>query len=168
MRKLNFYFIIILAAALSACGYSEEFNEFNHENTFLISFPDYMKECDDFQADLELKNSYRNTYGFVKVYEKEGRTLEEFQHQMLGVLKGYELLNDVLVTDSVYRDTEDFQSIDIELYGLMQDENIYYWHSCFESAGKFYEVVCWTRSMDRKQRYGPDLEKVIMSFKPLV
>lgn len=168
MRKLNFLFIITLAALMTACGYSEEFNEFNHENTFVISFPDYMEECDDFQADLELKNSYRNTYGFVKVYAKDGNTLEEFQKEMLSVLKGYELLTDVLVTDSFYRDTEDFQAIDVQLYGVMQEENIYYWHSCFESEGKFYEVVCWTRSMDRKQRYGPDLEKVIESFRPLV
>lgn len=168
IQSIKIFIIALLASGLYSCAYSDEFNEVNHENKFVISFPDYMESCDDFQADLGYKNSYRNTYAFVKSYDKEGKNLKEFQSQVLHVLKSYELLNDPLVTDSVYREDENFKAIDIQLYGVMDEENIYYWHSTFESDGKFYEVVCWTRSMDRKQRYGPDLEKIIAGFKPLI
>jgi hypothetical protein len=153
---------------LLSCGYTEDFNEVNHHNEFLISYPDYMKECNDFQADLEYKNAYRNTYSLVKVYDKDGQSLEEFQQKTLGSLKTYGPLSKALVTDSVYRDKDNFKAIDVQLYGTMNGENIYYWHSAFESNGQFFEVVCWTRSMDRKQRYGPDLAQIIASFKPLI
>lgn len=168
MTTIKQFLSIIFLSLLLSCGYSDEFNEVNHENTFIISFPDYMKECNDFDADLEYKNAYRNTYSLVKVYDKNGYSLEEFQKKTLGVLKSYEPLTKPLVTDSIYRENETFTAIDIELYGTMDGENIYYWHSTFESDGKFYEVVCWTRSMDRKQRYGADLAQIIASFKPLI
>ena len=168
MRLINIILFIPLIVGLHSCGYSEEFNEVNHNNEFIISFPDYMEDCNDFSADLGSKNSYRNTYAFVKVYEKEGQSLAQFHESVLNILKTYELLKDPLVTDSVYRQGVNFTAIDIELYGVMEDENIYYWHSAFESDDKFFEVVCWTRSMDRKQRYGSDLEKIITGFKPLI
>ena len=91
-----------------------------------------------------------------------------FHESVLSTLKSYELLKDPLVTDSVFRQGMSYKAIDIELYGVMENENIYYWHSAFESEEKFFEVVCWTRSMDRKQRYGADLEKIITGFKPLI
>lgn len=168
MKLINHFLGLLTFSLLLSCGYSDEFNEVNHNNEFLISYPDYMDECNDFQADLEYKNAYRNTYGLVKVYDKNGQTLEEFQQKTLGTLKTYEPLNKALVTDSFFRENENFKAIDVQLYGTMDGENVYYWHSAFESKGKFFEVVCWTRSMDRKQRYGPDLEKVIASFKPLI
>jgi hypothetical protein len=168
MQIIKILLLVVVASSLHSCGYSDEFKEINHDEQFVISFPDYMESCEDFGADVNYKNSYRNTYSLVNVYDKEGRTLQEFQKEVLGLLKGYELLNDPLITDSVYRETDSFSAIDVQLYGIMDNQNIYYWHSAFESEGQFFEVVCWTRSMDRKQRYGPDLEKVLASFKPLV
>lgn len=167
MKTVNQIIAFIFLSILLACGYSEEFNEVNHNNEFIISYPDYMKETNDFPGDLAYKNAYRNTYSLVKVYDKEGRSLLDFQKEVLGVLKAYEPLTKPLVTDSTYREEDGYKAIDVKLYGTMDGENIYYWHSAFESDGKFFEVVCWTRSMDRKQRYGPDLEAVIASFKPL-
>lgn len=168
MSKLKIFYLFLGISVLSACAYSDEFHEVNHDNQFIIAFPDYMKTCEDFQADVQFKNAYRNTYSIVNAEDKNGRTFAEFQKEKLDILKGYDMLSKPLVTDSSYRETENFKAIDIKLYGIMDEENIYYWHSSFESNGKFFEVVCWTRSMDRKQRYGPDLEKVITSFKPLV
>lgn len=167
MKEFRLLYVLIITSILTSCAYSDEFKEINHDNTFLISYPDYMDECEDFQADLQYKNSYRNTYSLVNVEDKNGRTFEEFQKEKLDLLKGYDLLSKPLVTDSLYREETNYTAIDIKLYGVMDDENIYYWHTSIESDGKFYEVVCWTRSMDRKQRYGPDLEKIIDSFKPL-
>jgi hypothetical protein len=167
MKIVNQFFIILSFAIVSSCAYSDEPVEMNHENQFMISIPDYMKSCDDFDADLEYKNAYRNTYTIVNVFDKAGKTLEQFQRETLTLLKSYEPLTKPLITDSIYRDLESFQAIDVELYGTMNGENIYYWHSAFEGKENFYEVVCWTRSMDRKQRYGPDLAQIILSFKPL-
>ena len=51
MRIINIILFIPLILGLQSCGYSEEFNEINHNNEFIISFPDYMENCDDFSAD---------------------------------------------------------------------------------------------------------------------
>jgi hypothetical protein len=168
MKLFNQIYAFLSLSMLLSCGYSEEFNEVNHNNEFIIEFPDYMKASDDFQSALSFKNAFRNTYSLVNVYNKDGQIFEEFQQKTLGILKTYEPLSKALVTDSVYRENESFKAIDVQLYGIMNGENIYYWHSVFESKGKFFEVVCWTRSMDRKQRYGPDLAQIIASFKPLI
>ncbi len=168
MKQIKLLSILLSISFMIGCGYSEEFKEINYENQFIVAIPDYMEECDDFEASYQFKNAYRNTYGLVNVEDKNGRTLAEFQKEKADILKGYELLSRPLVTDSSYRDEADFKAIDIKLYGVMDNENIYYWHTAVESDGKFFEIVCWTRSMDRKQRYGGDLEKIIASFKPLI
>jgi hypothetical protein len=46
----------------------------------------------------------------------------------------------------------------------MEEENIYYWHKTIESSQYYYQIIIWTRSMDRKQSYGSDIEKIIESF----
>lgn len=167
--KINFKFLIFSLILLSACAYSEEFNEINHNNEFLIAYPDYMEATDDLlsTAKLQYKNAYRNTYSIVTVEDKNNRNFEDYQRAALNIIKNDVLISKPLVTDSIYRNADNFNAIDIQLYGVMKEENIYYWHSVFETESKFYTVVCWTRSMDRQQRYGPDFIKTIESFKPL-
>ena len=167
--KNSLKFILISLVFLSACAYSDEFNEINHDNQFIVSFPDYMEKTDDLlvTAALQYKNAYRNTYSIITMEDKNGKSLLDFQKDAINVIKKDVLLSKPLVTDSIYRETENYKAIDIQIYGVMNEENIYYWHSVFETDNKFYTVVCWTRSMDRQQRYGPDFIKVIESFKPL-
>lgn len=169
MKNLSYLFVLSAIVLLNSCAYSDEFKEINHNNQFVISLPSYLKSCNDLteNADLQYKNAYRNTYCLVRVIDKENKSFENYQQESINVIRDYEPLKNALVTDSAYRENETFRAIDIQLYGLMDNENIYYWHSVFETDSKFYEVVGWTRSMDRKQRYGPDIEKIITSFKPL-
>lgn len=162
--------IVSVLLGIQACTYTGEFSEINHDDTFKISYPDYMKECNDLtdNADLQYKNAYRNLYSIIRVSDKGTQTFEAFQQNSINQIKNYELLQNPLVTDSFYREGANFKAIDIQMFGLMDNENIYYWHSSFESEGKYYEVVCWTRSTDRKQRYGADIEKMIASFIPIL
>jgi len=167
--KINLFLFSLFILFLSACAYSEEFNEINVDNQFIVELPDYMKATNDLLngAALQYKNPYRNTYTIVNVEEKNGKSFESYQKEALNIIKNDVLLKKPLVTDSAYRSTETFNAIDIQIYGIMEQENIYYWHSVFETTNKFYTLVCWTRTMDRQQRYGPDFEKIIASFKPL-
>lgn len=160
--------VVILFAILSACSYSDEFKEIKTDS-FEIAYPGYMESTDDLleEADLQYKNSYRNIYSIVKAKDKGNESFEDFQKETIGVIKNFNLLENPVVTDSVYRNKDGYKAIDIQLYGIMNKENIYYWHSVFETQSKFYEVAVWTRTMDRKQRYGADIAKIIESFKPL-
>lgn len=154
--------------SISSCTYKGTFEAVETNNTFEISFPDYMTKADDLKPDaaLQYSNPYRNLYTIIEKSEKNGQSFEEYQSEALNILRNYDLLENTLVTDSIYTEPEFGRQISIELYGIMQEENIYYWHNTYETDKYFYQVVTWTRSMDRKMRYGPDIEKIVASFKP--
>lgn len=164
----NSLIILFLTSILLGCSYPEKPKDVKTE-MFEVSYPGYMKSTDDLfeGADLQYKNAYRNIYSIVKVSDKKGRSLQDFQKETVAVIKNFQLLEKPVVTDSVYRENDNFKAIDIQIYGIMNNENIYYWHSVFETTDKFYELAVWTRTMDRKQRYGADIEKIVASFKPL-
>lgn len=164
----NSLIVLFLIVLLSGCSYQEKPKEIKTD-TFEVSYPGYMKSTDDLLegADLQYKNAYRNIYSIVKVSDKGTQTFEDFQKKTVDVIRNFQLLEKPVVTDSVYRENDNFKAIDLQIYGIMNNENIYYWHSVFETADKFYELAVWTRTMDRKQRYGGDIAKIIESFKPL-
>lgn len=150
---------------LQSCSYTGEMNEAKTDGLYTISFPDYMKPSKKNlheDAILQYDNPYRNTYAILMRNEKN-ISFSEYQKNALDLLKNFELLRNPLVTDSAY--FENPTSIKVQLYGLMNEENIYYWHNTIESETYYYQVIVWTRSMDRKQRYGPDIEKILASFK---
>lgn len=155
----------MVGVLLQSCTYTGEFKEVQTDGLYTISYPDYMKPSKQTlheNAILEYNNRYRNIYSVVVRNEKE-LSFEAYYKENIDDLKNYELLLNPLVTDSVF--TEDPKSILIELYGIMDEENIYYWHKTIESPKYYYQIIVWTRSMDRKQRYGPDIEKILESFK---
>lgn len=163
--KYTLFSILFFAVFLGACTYTGEFKEVQTDGLYTISYPDYMKPSKQTlheNAILEYNNRYRNIYSVVVRDEKELDFLD-YQQKNIGDLKNYDLLLNPLVTDSVF--AENPTSILIELYGIMDEENIYYWHKTIESTKYYYQIIVWTRSMDRKQRYGPDIEKMIDSFK---
>ena len=163
--KRDFLFIIYMSAFLGACTYTGEFEVAETDGLYSISFPDYMnpsKQVLHENAILEYNNRYRNIYAVVVRDEKELDFIE-YQQIHINDLKNYELLLNPLVTDSIF--TENSPSILLELYGIMDEENIYYWHKTVESPKYFYQIIVWTRSMDRKQRYGDDINKILDSFK---
>jgi hypothetical protein len=150
---------------LQSCSYTGEMKEAKTDGLYTISFPDYMKPSKKNlheDAILQYDNPYRNTYAIIMRDEKKV-SFAEYQKDALDLLKNFELLRNPLVTDSAY--FENPTAIKVQLYGLMNEENIYYWHNTIESETYYYQVIVWTRSMDRKQRYGADIENIVASFK---
>lgn len=162
MHKQLLFFIFLL---LASCTYTGEFAPIKYQNEFQIEVPDYLEKCDDFGGQIDLKNRYRNTYFFVKSFPDTFPDLANFQQQQIELLKNYDLLENPVVTDSNFINEANYEQINIELYGVIQEENIYYWHTSIKAVNsRYYELVGWTRSMDRRQKYGPDIEKIIGSF----
>lgn len=161
--KQIFLVPIIITFLLTSCGsYTGEFRAIENEH-IEISLPDWLLETDDLapHAYYQFKSKYRNTYGIVVRETKENRTLEEYQKEGIGVLRNFKELTNLLVTDS----TRTANSINLELMGDMDSEKIFYWHNTYESKDNFYQLVVWTRSYDRKQKYSDVIEKVVASFK---
>ena len=153
--------ILLLTTVLSCNSYTGEFRDIK-KNTFTISLPDWIEETDDLapHALYQFKSKYRNTYGII-VKDDKNKFFEDYQKDAVNVLKNYESLTNLLVTDSTYNKNK----ISLELLGDLESEKIFYWHNTYESENNFYQLVLWTRSYDRKQKYGPVIEEIIASFK---
>lgn len=162
--KQNFIVpLVLFMFFISSCGsYTGEFRAIDNEY-IEISLPDWLLETDDLasHAYYQFKSKYRNTYGIVVRDEKQGRTLAEYQQEGIGVLRNFNELTNLLVTDSIKTEN----SINLELMGDMDSEKIFYWHNTYESKDHFYQLVVWTRSYDRKQKYSGVIEEVVASFK---
>jgi hypothetical protein len=161
----NIFYLLLTALLVNACTYSGEFKAVQTDGLYTISYPDYMKPSKDVlheEAILQYSSPYRNTYSIV-LRDDKTQSFEQYQQDAVNVLKTYEQLLNPLVTDSAY--FENPRSIQLKLYGIMDEENIYYWHNTYETDSYYYQVIIWTRSMDRKQRYGPDIEQTLESFK---
>lgn len=163
MKQTFFVAIVIMILILSSCGgYTGEFREIENDH-IEISLPDWLLETSDLapHAYYQFKSKYRNTYGIVVREAKENKTLVEYQQEGIGVLRNFKELTNLLVTDSV----KTANSIKLELMGDMDSEKIFYWHNTYESKNNYYQLVVWTRSYDRKQKYSDVIEKVVASFK---
>lgn len=161
MKKTIFFLSFIFFLLNSCDHYTGEFREVEKDN-IAIMLPDWLEETKDLapHAFYQFKSRYRNTYGIVVKNPKDGKSLQEYQKESLAVLRNFNELTNLLVTDSVYSTNK----IQVELMGDLESEKIFYWHNTYEGKDNFYQLVVWTRSFDRKQKYTPVIEKVIESF----
>lgn len=130
---------------------------------FEISLPDWIEKTDDLapHAHYQFKSRYRNTYGIIVKDPKNGKTFAEYQKESVDVLRNFKELTNLLVTDSVSKNG----MTSLQLLGDMEAEKVFYWHNTYESSDNFYQLVLWTRSYDRKQKYTETIEDIIASFK---
>lgn len=159
----KFLITLVLSISLFSCDNNTgEIREIKNES-FKMELPDWLEETTDLapHAYYQFKSRYRNTYGII-VRDKKDKFFDEYQKDAIHVLRNFKELSNLLVTDSIY----DTNSIKLELLGDMESEKIFYWHNTYSTNNYFYQLVIWTRSFDRKQKYGPVIEDVIKSFEP--
>lgn len=163
MKNIKFTLICFLAFFLiSACdNYTGEKRDISNPN-FDITLPDWLEETDDLapHAIYQFKSRYRNTYGIVVKSDKEDKSFEQYQQESIAVLRNFNELTNLLVTDSSFLNNE----YHLELMGDIESEKVFYWHNTYETASNYYQLVVWTRSYERKQKYAPAIEEVIASF----
>lgn len=159
-NSLIFLFALLL---LTACGgYTGKMRTID-QKTFEIQLPDWLEETNDLapHAIFQFKSMYRNTYGIVVKNAKDNKSFEQYQQESVNVLRNFNELTNVLVTDSVYKPKQ----IALELMGDIESEKIFYWHNTYQDTDNYYQLVLWTRSYDRKQKYEPIIKDIIASFK---
>lgn len=164
MKSIKYIFISVLALVLiSACDNYTGEKRIVTNSDFEIELPDWLEETNDLapHAIYQFKSRYRNTYGIVVKSEKGNQTFEHYQQESIKVLRNFNELTNLLVTDSGFVNN----TYTLELMGDIQAEKVFYWHNTYETAKNYYQLVLWTRSYDRKQKYSPAIEEVISSFK---
>lgn len=163
MKKTYFLLLVGISLLLNACeNFTGEIRTVEKPE-FEISLPDWLEETNDLapHALYQFKSRYRNTYGIIVKQAKEGKSFAAYQQEGVGVLRNFEEMSNLMVTDSIFENN----TYHMQLMGDLDAEKVFYWHNTYESNDSYYELVLWTRSYDRKQKYTPIIEDIIKSFK---
>lgn len=163
MKKNKLVILVFLSLILTACKNFTGEVRLIEKPEFEISLPDWIEETNDLapHALYQFKSRYRNTYGIIVKEAKDEKSFETFQQEAIAVLRNFDELTNLMVTDSVFSE-EVYQ---MQFMGDIESEKVFYWHNTYETSDAYYELVLWTRSYDRKQKYTPIIEDIISSFK---
>lgn len=155
-----------LFAMLQSCSYKEEIKVQNINNEFTMAVPSYLKEDKTLKpgAPFQYCNRFRNIYAVV-FSEDKSTVKQDFQtyyNTQVKIIKA--VLKNPGVSDSTAIEIGGAKGVKTEIFGNMQDENIYYSHMLLETEEKYYQVCVWTRGEERKLKYGPAIEALLYSF----
>ncbi len=165
MKKyITLTLIAISGLALFSCKYSYKDETIKVKNEFTMTVPDYLKEAENLKpgADFQYSNRYRNMY-VVVFSDKKDKEFTSYYNEQISIIK--KALDKPMVNDSLPVTIPGAKGVHTEIAGRMKDEMIYYSVLTLETKDKFYQECIWTRSEDRKLKYGKDIERILMSFK---
>jgi hypothetical protein len=129
-----------------------------------MTVPDYLSKTDELRpgAEFQYRNRFRNLYAVV-FSEKKDKDFATFYAEQTGIIK--KALEKPMVNDSIIVEIPGARGVHTEIAGKMQGEMIYYSILTLEAKDKYYQSCIWTRSEDRKLKYGKDIERILLSFK---
>ncbi|HLP49432.1 MAG TPA: hypothetical protein VK154_00965 [Chitinophagales bacterium] len=171
MRKSAFIFLSVFCVLclVSACKYSDKYQQVNAKNKFTLSVPPWMSEEKGLKtgADFEYANRFRNFYAIGEAIPKADlkRTPGQVMNDNLNVLR--KSMTKPQVTDSTEVNAGNIKGIRVELYGKMTGEDVYFSEVLFEGADNIYHLSIWTRSGNRKLHFKGDIDKIIASFREI-
>jgi hypothetical protein len=120
-------------------------------------------------ATFQYENRYRNTYVIVLEKDKGTEDFSTFEKNAIKPLTTY--VDKCIITDSTYIKVNGLDARMNKIMGDMESgdekETIYYTHYSVNGKKKYYEICTWTRGPKRLDQYGPDLKRIMDSFKEL-
>ncbi len=166
MNKALYILAVCCIFILPSCKYDTEWQTVKAGNDFTLSLPPWLDAADNLKegAPLQYSSRYRNFY-VIGETEPSAKTTPEVLNEHIARLK--KSMVNPLVTDSVAVELNGLTGSRVEVFGKMNDENIYFSELLIEGKGKRYHVSVWTRGEDRKLRYKEDINKILTSFKVL-
>jgi hypothetical protein len=152
-----------------SCKYPTEYQDVNAGNQFSISLPPWMKVEEGLKpgAQLQYANRYRNFYVIGEAIAKtpQDKPVGDIMSSNLNILR--KAMKSPIVTDSTAVNISGLSGIRAEIYGKMNNENIYFTEAVIEGKSKLYHISIWTRGEERKLRFKEDINKILASFKEI-
>ena len=172
MKKNSVFLLSIvyfLLTTTSSCKYSNEYQTVNANNKFSISVPSWMKEDKALKegADFQYANHFRNMYAIGETISKTDlkKSNAEIMNDNLSRLR--KSMTNAVVSDSVDIAVGSLKGTQVEMYGKMSNENIYFSEVLVEGQKNIYHLSIWTRGENRKLHFKEDINKIIASFKEI-
>jgi hypothetical protein len=159
-------FLAFLIAGLGSCKYGNEYHPVITAN-FSISVPDWLKKQDNLKpgAEFQYANRFRNFYAIGETLgaDQSKDSLQAIMQQNLAILR--KSMKGAVVTDSVNTSVNGLDGARVEIYGKMNDENIYFSELLITGKKHLYHLSIWTRAEERKLRFNKDIDAIFASFK---
>jgi len=123
-----------------------------------------MKKYDDLKqgAPFQYANRYRNIYTVAEASKQE---LGDLMANTTSLLS--KSMKNAVVSDSSSVTINGLPAVRTEVFGKMNEENIYFTELVIQGKKSNYHLSIWTRGEDRKLRYRDDINKIAASFKEL-
>ncbi len=169
MKHLIFILLCFGIFAETGCRYSNNYDKVNVNNEFTISVPSWMSEQHDLDegAPFQYANRFRNFYaiGSAEADSLQKQDLSKIVSHHLQIIES--ALKNPVITDSTDVTIGGLKGVRVEIYGKMNEENIYFNELVLKGKNKFYHVSVWTRGEDRKLLYKEDANNILASFREL-
>ena len=166
MRIVYWLNAFLLVCSFSACKYSNDYHAVNAGNKFSLAIPEWLKEDKNLKpgADFQYANRFRNFYAIGETLGKTqlSDNLQPVMHANLDILR--KAMKNPVVTDSFQVSTNGLQGVHAEIYGKMNDENIYFSEVLLRGKNGVYHLSIWTRGEERKLKFNKEIEKILNSF----
>ena len=163
---LPLFFIGAFILGISSCKYSNEYETINVKNKFSLTVPDWTKEEDKLapNAPFQYANRFRNFYSVAFVAEKD-KPFQLYVQTNLDSLKAY--LKNPLLSDSAAVQPNGANGVRAEVFGKMNNENIYFSEEFINGKNSYYHISVWTRGEERKLHFKEDINRILNSFKEI-
>lgn len=166
MKKNIFLIILSSCSIFLACNYSDAYVDINSNNLFQISIPGWVKKetlAED--ALISYANRYRNFYLIVLANDKK----ISFDSAKINAFRRiYSMLDSASFTSEQIQ-IGALPTTHYSIEGKMgkEAEKLIYELYILEGKNKYYQICIWTRSLERRKKYGDDFYKIVHSFKEI-
>jgi hypothetical protein len=164
VRFLIFFLSFMGLIGIFSCSYPNQWKTVPAGPAFFLKIPDWMKQAEDLKSDawVQYANPFRNVY--VVVFARQSPdSLEVYQRGATDILR--KALDQPRTADFRRIQLAGLDGIREDIFGLMQKEPVYYSHITLDAGGQFIELCSWTRGEDRKLKYQPVMDSILLSFR---
>lgn len=164
VRFLFFFLSFMGLSMMFSCSYPNQWKTVPAGPVHFLKIPDWMKPAEDLRPDawVQFANPFRNVY--VVVFASQSTdSLEAYQRGATDILR--KALEQPRTSDFKRIQLAGLNGIREDIFGQMQKESVYYSHITLDAGGQYIELCCWTRGEDRKLKYQPVMDSILLSFR---
>lgn len=168
MKKLLLPFVLFITL-LTSCWYSKEMQELKIDNRFAIKVAGYMSPSSKLHPnpDIQYENRYRTVYLLVlDTVKLPGTTLDSYTQNEIKLLTSTSKQKAMVTPIDSVTTVSSMPAKRNQMVINLTGEDVYFDMLTVEAKDRYYQVLGWTLQR-RKDKYGPDIDSMVTSFRLL-
>lgn len=169
-----FFTFLFLITTFFACNQSAVFKEVKVKERYTISIPDYLKPCTDLHKDASLQYQNAENGIYALVIDEKKKTMQDYDlnfdidmyFNSIAKQGFVESIKNGKISIPGRQQINNNKALIAEVTGKVDQTDVYYKLAIIETPFTFYQILAWT-SAENKEKYQPDILKMIESFKEM-